>query len=114
MVIEYIRYVIPAERRGAFEGSYGEAVRALDASPHCLAYDLARCADDHTQYVLRIEWDSAEGHMAGFRRSAEFQTFLSGVRPFVGDIVEMRHYEPTPLHARKDAGASPPAPAPSF
>ena len=109
MVIEYIRYVIPAERRGAFEGGYGDAARVLDASAHCLAYELARCADDHTQYVLRIEWDSAEGHLQGFRRSPEFKEFFDAVRPFVGDVVEMRHYEPTPLRARK-AGGGPSAP----
>lgn len=95
MIVEYIRYTIPAERREAFEEGYGAARASLDASPHCLAYELARCVDDPTQYVLRIEWDSAEGHMAGFRRSAEFRTFFAAVRPFVGDIAEMRHYEPT-------------------
>ncbi len=104
MVVEYIRYTIPAERRDAFERGYGEAQAALAGSPHCLAYELARCADDATQYVLRIEWDSAEGHMQGFRRSPAFGAFFAAVRPFVGDIAEMRHYEPTPVAGR---GAAP-------
>ena len=103
MIVEYVRYAIPAERREAFEAGYARAQSALDASPHCLAWDLARCVEDPTQYVLRIEWDSAEGHLQGFRRSAEFRDFLTGVRPFVGDIVEMRHYEPTPVAGRTRA-----------
>ena len=39
MIVEYVRYTIPAERRGAFESAYGEAASALDASP--LNYLLA-------------------------------------------------------------------------
>jgi len=106
VVIEYIRYTIPAERGAAFERAYAEAAPSLDASAHCLAYDLARCAEDPTQYVLRIEWDSAEGHLQGFRRSAEFQRFFAAVRPYVGDIAEMRHYEPTPVGARRAAASA--------
>ena len=101
MIVEYIRYTIPAERRDAFESAYRDAAAALDASTHCQAYDLARCAEDPTQYVLRIEWDSADGHLRGFRGSPEFRDFFAAVRPFVGEIAEMRHYELTPVRARK-------------
>ena len=33
--------------------------------------------------------------MEGFRRSAEFRNFFSHIRPYVNDILEMRHYELT-------------------
>jgi hypothetical protein len=42
--------------------------------------------------VVRIEWDSEEGHLSGFRRSSEFRSFFEAVGPFVNDIAEMRHY----------------------
>ena len=103
MIVEYIRYAIPEGRRNAFERGYGEAQAALSASPHCLAYELARCTEDPSRYTLRIEWDSAEGHLQGFRTSPEFRTFFAAVRPFVGDIEEMRHYEPTPVRRQKEA-----------
>jgi quinol monooxygenase YgiN len=106
VIVEYVRYTIPAERRDAFERGYGEAQAALAASAHCLGYELARCVDDPTQYVLRIEWDSAEGHLQGFRRSPEFRAFFAAVRPFVDDIAEMRHYERTAVRSRgRDVGA---------
>lgn len=95
MVIEYIRYRIPEDQRGSFEAAYGEAQRPLRASPHCLAYELARCVEEPACYVLRIEWDSVEGHMEGFRRSEEFRAFFQHIRPFVEQIEEMRHYEVT-------------------
>jgi quinol monooxygenase YgiN len=99
MIVEYIRYAIPPDRQDAFERGYAEAAVPLAASSHCLGYELSRCADDPTRYVLRIEWDSAEGHLQGFRRSPEFRAFFAAVRPFVDDITEMRHYAPTAVRS---------------
>ena len=101
MIVEYIRYGIPVERRPEFEEAYDEAQAALDASPHCLAWELSHGVEDPDHYVLRIEWDSLDGHEQGFRGSPEFQTFFQAVRPFVGDIQEMRHYRPTPIARAK-------------
>ncbi|MFT3768153.1 MAG: antibiotic biosynthesis monooxygenase family protein [Minicystis sp.] len=97
MVIEYIRYRIDGGSAASFEAAYQRASASLRASPHCLGYDLARCAEDASVYVLRIQWDSAQGHLEGFRRSPEFQPFLEAVRPFLSSIEEMRHYQPTTI-----------------
>jgi quinol monooxygenase YgiN len=92
MIVEYLRYSIDEERRPAFEAAYERAEQPLVASPHCLRYELAQCVDEPGAYTVRIEWDSAEGHLQGFRRSAGFREFFEAVRPFVDDIEEMRHY----------------------
>jgi quinol monooxygenase YgiN len=95
MVVEYIRYSIDEGRAKAFEDAYLRAAEALRASEHCERYEMSRCTEDSTQYVVRIEWDSVEGHLSGFRQSAEFREFLESVGPFVHDIEEMRHYDVT-------------------
>jgi quinol monooxygenase YgiN len=95
MIVEYIRYRIDGERQQAFEDGYATAQASLATSPHCLGWELARCAEDPAHYILRIEWDSAEGYLQEFRRSPEFRSFFTAIRPFVGDIEEMRHYELT-------------------
>jgi len=94
MILEYIRYTIPQPTSEAFEAAYEQAFASLRESSHCLGYDLARCTEEPTQYILRIKWDSAEGHLHGFRKSPEFQQFFVHVRPFFDAIEEMRHYEP--------------------
>ncbi len=101
MIVEYIRYYIPLDQQAAFESAYVSAQQALAGSPHCLAYELAHCAEDPTAYVLRIEWDSLEGHLAGFRRSAAFRTFFQAIGPYVNHICEMRHYRSTGIEGSK-------------
>lgn len=95
MVVEYIRYRIEPERQTEFEKAYGRAEASLGASKHCTSYELSQGVEEPQNYVLRIEWDSVEGHENGFRQSAEFGAFLGEIKPFVGDIQEMRHYAPT-------------------
>jgi quinol monooxygenase YgiN len=95
MVVEYIRYTLDDGRADAFEEAYRQAAAALEASDHCERYEVSRCSEDPSMYVVRIEWDSEEGHMSGFRKSPEFGTFFAAVQPFVNDIEEMRHYNVT-------------------
>jgi quinol monooxygenase YgiN len=95
MIVEYIRYSIDTDRAQAFEQAYRRAAEALEASEHCERYEVSRCREDPTQHVVRIEWDSEEGHLSGFRRSTEFRRFFEAVGPFVNDIEEMRQYQVT-------------------
>jgi quinol monooxygenase YgiN len=105
MIVEYIRYSVPAARHAEFVGAYREAAAELDASPHCQAYELSRCHEEPSSYVVRIEWDSLSGHLQGFRGSSEFKRFFSKVQPFFEQIQEMRHYEVTDVVAMKRGAA---------
>lgn len=102
MIVEYTRYQVADEQRSALERAYERAQSVLITSPHCLSYELSRCAEEPTSYILRIEWDSAEGHLKGFRGSPEFQTFLEAVRPFFSAIQEMRHYKVTRVMGKRE------------
>jgi ketosteroid isomerase-like protein/quinol monooxygenase YgiN len=93
MIVEYIRYRVPGDQAAAVVDAYARAAGALEASPHCLRYDVGTCVEDPGAVVVRIEWDSVEGHLAGFRRDAVFRDFLQAVSPFIGAIEEMRHYD---------------------
>jgi len=97
MIVEYIRYGIEAARAEEFEAAYERAVKSLRASAHCLGYELSRCKEAPDSFVLRIEWDSLQGHLEGFRKSPEFTPFLAAIQPFIKDIAEMRHYEVLPI-----------------
>ncbi|MGH8931381.1 MAG: putative quinol monooxygenase [Egibacteraceae bacterium] len=93
MVVEYIRYLIPAARAAEFEEAYRRAGQVLDVDPHCLRYEVAKGVEEPEHFVVRIEWDSVEGHERGFRSGPGFGEFLSFVQPFFSAIEEMKHYE---------------------
>jgi heme-degrading monooxygenase HmoA len=96
VVVEYIRYTVPAEQADQFEDAYKRAGGVLDSEPHCLRHEVARGVEDSEHFVVRIEWDSLEGHMQGFRASPRFAEFFAAVKPFFSEIDEMKHYEPRP------------------
>lgn len=93
MVVEYIRYTVPSAQCGDFEDAYRHAGQVLTADPHCLGYEVARGVEEPEHFVVRIEWDSVEGHEQGFRSSPRFGEFFSAVRPFFSEIEEMKHYD---------------------
>ena len=102
MVLEYIRFSIPEERRADLQRAYAEASTVLDDSEHRLRYEVSRGVEKPANYVVRIEWDSIEGHEQGFRKSPGFRTFFASVRPFFDGIEQMRHYEVTPVRSGGD------------
>lgn len=108
MIVEYIRYKLDKHETeshedtfGNFEAAYRAGAASLDASPHCLGYELTRCVEEQDRYILRIEWDSVEGHLMGFRRAPEFAPFLTAIKPYIKDIEEMQHYMLTTVVASK-------------
>lgn len=94
MITEYVRYRIPDDQTDEFVSAYQRAAKVLDVSPFCIDYELARCEEEPARFTLRIHWTSVEEHLGGFRKSAEFPTFLAAVRPFIAHIEETQHYAP--------------------
>ena len=93
-VVEYIRYRVAKEDADAFVDAYRAAVLPLAASPHCLGYDLSRCAEQPELFILRIRWASIDDHLQKFRSSQQFREFFALIRDFMPQIEEMQHYHP--------------------
>jgi hemoglobin len=107
VTIEYIRYRIPTASGDEFQDAYRRAGRVLATAPECVDYELSRCEEDPEYFVLRIGWTSTRDHLDGFRRSAAFAEFFACIKPYVDDIEEMRHYEPTPVTGHGGAVPTP-------
>jgi hemoglobin len=106
MIVEYIRYRIPADRSAEFEAAYARAAVPLARAPQCVDFELSRCVDEPESYILRIVWTSATDHLSGFRGGEHFAAFFAEIRPYVAAIEEMRHYERTDV---RGTGASVPS-----
>lgn len=94
MSIEYIRYRLAPAEVDHFVKAYERAATYLRDCEHVLSYELACATDGSGRCVVRIVWDSVEGHEA-FTASDALEPFLGELGGFLDDIVEMRHYEPS-------------------
>jgi quinol monooxygenase YgiN len=97
MIPEILRYEIPPERVDDFLAAYTAAGEVLKTSPHCLGYEMLRSEKDARLFLLTILWDSAEGHLEGFRKSAAFRQFFALIKDYLPMIKEMEHYALTPI-----------------
>ena len=101
MIVEYVRYELLTHTPEEFVSAYATAVDSLRAAPECLAFELTRCEEAPRSFVLRIEWRSTEAHLQGFRKGPHFPPFLGAIRPFIGEIAEMRHSASTAISWRR-------------
>ena len=92
MTVEYIRYDLSQHAGEDLIRAYQQAGESLKASPECLGFELTRCEEAPSSFILRILWTSTRDHLEGFRKGPNFPAFLAAVRPFIGEIAEMRHY----------------------
>lgn len=95
MTVEYIRYALTKHSGDDLVAAYRIAGKSLQASPECQGFDLTRCEEDPSSYVLRIRWTSTADHLQKFRKGPHFPPFFAAIKAFVDEIVEMLHYADT-------------------
>ncbi len=108
MILEYIRYRIDESSAAEFEAAYARAADAMHKSEHCIDFELSRAVEKPDNYILRITWDSLDGHLTGFRGSELFRAFFAEVKNYVGAIDEMQHYELTSVTGTGSGADVPP------
>ena len=99
MVIELATITVIEGQEAAFEAAFAIAQRYIAESPHSLSHTLTRGIEHTSRYVLRIEWDSLEGHTEAFRGSAAFQEYRALLYPLYASPPEVLHYREVSLPA---------------
>lgn len=93
MTIEYIRYKLQPEQFAAFEEAYIKAKEVLQQSANFVGYEITKGVEEPNNYIVRIHWDSVDGHLNGFRKGPDFPPFYQLVKAYFANIEEMKHYE---------------------
>jgi quinol monooxygenase YgiN len=93
MIVEYVRYELTERERGRFGYQYRKAGQLLNGDSNCLGWELRRGVEEPGHHVVRITWNSQDGHENGFRSTPAYQQFLELLRPFRPFIQEMGHFE---------------------
>jgi len=92
VIIEIATITIIEGKELEFEQAFRVAQAYIADSPHSLNHQLTRCVEHPSRYILRIEWDSLEGHTVGFRGSAVFQEYRALLYPLYAAPPEVVHY----------------------
>ena len=71
--------------------------RLVSATPA----EAKQCVWNKGGFVLRIDWQSTAAHLHGFRKGPNVPPFLAAIKPFIGEIAEMRHYAETGVAWRR-------------
>ena len=72
-IVEYIRYALTAHTGEELVESYrAPRKRSSRRRPRRSAGSSPAVSTTSSQFILRIEWKSAEDHMQGFRKGAQF------------------------------------------
>ncbi|MDK2770012.1 MAG: antibiotic biosynthesis monooxygenase [Sphingomonas sp.] len=95
MVFEMAVLKIDPANATAFEAAVAACAPLFQAAQGCRAMALESTEEDAARYVLRVEWDTIEDHMVGFRESPEFQQWRMQVGGFFVEPPMVTHH-----HAR--------------
>lgn len=98
-VTEQVDVSIEDGRQEEFEAAVAEAVTILKGAPGCGGATLRRGIERPTAFLLLIEWESVEAHVA-FTTSPEMATFGGLIRPFFAGPPTVEHFGPPAFSAQ--------------
>ena len=91
MVYERAQLYITPGSEAAFEAAMSESIGLLQAAAGCRGTQLARGVEEPSTYLLLVEWDAVDDHVA-FTKTDEFARFGQGVGPHFAKPPEVLHF----------------------
>lgn len=91
MVFEVVDIAVQPNQQAAFEAAVGKGKDILLAAAGCCGVSLRRGVESPTRYLLQIEWDSVDAHVA-FTKSESIAAFRALVAPHFAERPRMEHF----------------------
>ena len=94
MILEVAQLPVRAGEEPAFEAAFAEAGKIISAQPGFLSHELVRGADadNGSQYVLLVRWETVAAHQEGFRHSVDYQTWRELLHKFYEPGIAAAHF----------------------
>lgn len=92
MVLEVAILDIRQGQEAAFESAFSEAQAIISSMDGYLSYQLQRCLENRSRYILLVNWESLEAHNVGFRESKEYQQWRALLHHFYEPFPDVEHY----------------------
>jgi heme-degrading monooxygenase HmoA len=102
MVLERVEMPSARGKEISFESAFATAGPLLRSAKGCRGVRLARGVENPSGYLLLIDWDSLDAHVA-FTGTAEFARFRELAGPYFANKPAMEHFEPIdPAYADRE------------
>ena len=94
MILEIAQLPVNAGEETAFEAAFAEAEKIISAQPGFLSHELVRGADadNGSQYVLLVRWETVAAHQEDFRHSVDYQTWRELLHKFYEPGIAVAHF----------------------
>jgi heme-degrading monooxygenase HmoA len=93
MVIERAELLINDGQEDAFEAAFADARKHLEDAAGSRSVTIGRGVEHPSKYVLLIEWDSVDAHVA-FTQTEAFGQFGGAVGQYFAGKPAMEHFAP--------------------
>jgi heme-degrading monooxygenase HmoA len=93
LVLEVAVLEVIEGRENDFEQAFASAQRIIAAMPGYIDHRLERCIENHSRYILLVNWQTLEAHTVGFRGSAQYQDWKNLLHHFYDPFPMVEHYE---------------------
>lgn len=91
MILEVVEIVVQSQRELEFESALNKGRGILLSAAGCHGVTLLRGIESPSRYLLQIEWDSVDAHVA-FTRSPAIVEFRSLIAPHFAERPRMEHF----------------------
>jgi heme-degrading monooxygenase HmoA len=94
MILEVAQLPVRAGEEAEFEAAFADAEKIISAQPGFLSHELVRGADadNGSQYVLLVRWETVAAHQEGFRSSADYQAWRELLHKFYEPGIAVAHF----------------------
>ena len=76
-----------------FEAAFRQASVIISSMPGYISHQLQHCVENHSRYILLVNWKSLEAHIVGFRTSPQYQKWKKLLHHFYNPFPMVEHYE---------------------
>ena len=84
--------VVPG-KEAEFEAVFRQASVIISSMPGYISHQLQHCVENHSRYILLVNWKSLEAHTVGFRTSPQYQKWKKLLHHFYNPFPTVEHYE---------------------
>ncbi|PCJ56397.1 MAG: hypothetical protein COA79_19045 [Planctomycetota bacterium] len=94
MIVEYLNYKVPVDEQTNFILDWTNSLEIVQSSIHCQSTEFEQAIEEPENFVIRIVWDSVEGHVNGFKKSESYEKAFEFIKQYSKFInPEIYHYK---------------------